>query len=390
MNNTYNALFIGNSARFYSFMNQAIYQHGVTPERYQQQLADKITAIKAQFEGFILPELEVYESQSQHFRLRAEFRLWHSGERCFYAMFDPEDRKKPLEVLDFPIASQLINQLMQALLNKLHNHDILRFKLFQVEFLSTLSGDALITLIYHKKLDDVWQQAAKDLQNTLGFPIIGRSLKQKVVLERDFVNERLEVDGQHFVYKQIEGGFTQPNGGVNQKMLSFARSCAKQLTAWQGMHDLVELYCGNGNFSVALADCFNQVLATEISKTSVKAAQDNIRDNQIENLVIARLSSEEFVQALRAEREFTRLKDIDLSTYNFQTVLVDPPRAGLDDESVKQVQQYHNIIYISCNPATLADNLATLTQTHAIKRMALFDQFPYTQHTEVGVLLVRK
>ena len=102
--------------------------------------------------------------------------------------------------------------------------------------------------------------------------------------------------------------------------------------------DLLELYCGNGNFSMALADTFRRVLATEISKTSVAAAQVNIADNQLDNVVIARLSSEEFVQALRGERTFERLSGVDLSSYDFRTVLVDPPRAGLDDESVKQVQ----------------------------------------------------
>lgn len=279
---------------------------------------------------------------------------------------------------------------MTELLEELQGNELLSKRLFQVEFLTTLSGDALITLIYHKKLEEAWQQEAERLQDKLGFPIIGRSRKQKLVLERDWVNETLEVDDQQYYYRQIEGGFTQPNGGMNQQMLSFARTCAKELVAEQGPHDLVELYCGNGNFSVALANCFNQVLATEISKTSVHAAQINIKDNDINNLVIARLSSEEFVQALRGERQFTRLQGVDLNTYNFQTILVDPPRAGLDEESVKQVQQYRNIIYISCNPDTLAANLETLSQTHNIKRFALFDQFPYTHHAEVGLLLTAK
>ena len=367
-----------------------IYQHGVSPDAYESQLNAKASKLIESFSRFNAPDLEVYPSAPSHFRLRAEFRLWHSGDRCFYAMFDSVDKKKVLEVKDFPVASQLINRLMTELLEELQGNELLSKRLFQVEFLTTLSGDALITLIYHKKLEEAWQQEAERLQDKLGFPIIGRSRKQKLVLERDWVNETLEVDGQQYYYRQIEGGFTQPNGGMNQQMLSFARTCAKELVAEQGPHDLVELYCGNGNFSVALANCFNQVLATEISKTSVHAAQINIKDNDINNLVIARLSSEEFVQALRGERQFTRLQGVDLNTYNFQTILVDPPRAGLDEESVKQVQQYRNIIYISCNPDTLAANLDTLSQIHNIERFALFDQFPYTHHAEVGLLLTAK
>ena len=176
---------------------------------------------------------------------------------------------------------------------------------------------------------------------------------------------------------------------MNQTMLTWAQSCST-LANPNKDSDLVELYCGNGNFSVALAGHYRKILATEISKTSVNAAQYNIQENNIDNLIIARLSSEEFVQALQGERAFRRLKDIDLEEYQFETVLVDPPRAGLDDESVKQVQKYNNIIYISCNPDTLSNNLTTLSTTHDIKRFALFDQFPYTDHIECGILLTRK
>jgi tRNA (uracil-5-)-methyltransferase len=122
----------------------------------------------------------------------------------------------------------------------------------------------------------------------------------------------------------------------------------------------------------------------------VYAAQENIRANGVDNLIIARLSSEEFVQALRGERTFSRLEGVNLDDYQFNTVLVDPPRAGLDEESVKQVQQYDHIIYISCNPNTLKANLEILSKTHDIQRFALFDQFPYTDHIETGVVLVRK
>ncbi|WP_036534873.1 tRNA (uridine(54)-C5)-methyltransferase TrmA [Oceanobacter kriegii] len=378
-----------------------LYQHGVEPEHYPELLEQKCQYLTDLMSEFSPPALQAFGSAPTHFRLRAEFRLWHSGDRCFYAMFDPEDRKKPLEVLDFPIASQLINTLMKQLLDELHNKDnpaveLLRRKMFQVEFLTTLSGDALITMIYHKKLDEEWEVAAralsKQLTDAMGseVAIIGRSRKQKVVLQRDYVTEVLNVDGEQYSYRQIEGGFTQPNGEMNQQMLSWARACADDLGERSERGDLLELYCGNGNFSVAMANKFDRVMATEISKTSVNAAQVNIADNQVDNLIIARLSSEEFVQALRGEATFTRLKDIDLNSYDFRTVLVDPPRAGLDDESVKQVQGYDNIIYISCNPDTLHNNLQVLTETHDIVRLALFDQFPYTHHIETGVFLRRK
>jgi tRNA (uracil-5-)-methyltransferase len=154
--------------------------------------------------------------------------------------------------------------------------------------------------------------------------------------------------------------------------------------------DLLELYCGAGNFSVPLASCFKNVLATEISKTSVNAAQFNIEMNKVDNLTIVRLSSEEFVEAMSGVRAFRRLSDIDLTKYDFSTVLVDPPRAGIDQKTLDLIQQFDSIIYISCNPLTLAENLESLCLTHEIKRAAVFDQFPFTDHIESGVYLERR
>jgi tRNA (uracil-5-)-methyltransferase len=149
------------------------------------------------------------------------------------------------------------------------------------------------------------------------------------------------------------------------------------------------LYCGNGNFSIALASRFNKILATEISSTSVEAAQYNIEQNGIDNLKIIRLSAEEFTEAMNGVREFRRLKGIDLKSYNCQTILVDPPRQGLDPASLELVRGYDKIIYISCNPDTLYENVTALSSTHKVQSFALFDQFPYTHHVECGVVLNR-
>ena len=99
------------------------------------------------------------------------------------------------------------------------------------------------------------------------------------------------------------------------------------------------------------------------------------------------MSAEEFTQAMQGVRDFNRLKGIDLKAYNCETIFVDPPRSGLDEQTLKMVQQYPHILYISCNPETLCENLSVLSDTHAISRVALFDQFPYTHHMESGVLL---
>ena len=215
--------------------------------------------------------------------------------------------------------------------------------------------------------------------------IIGRAKKQKIIVDKDYVMESLDVGNKTYIYQQVENSFTQPNAGVNEQMLLWAQQATENSGG-----DLIELYCGNGNFSIALAENFDRVLGTEISKTSVRSAQINISKNNIDNIDIVRMSSEEFSQAMNGERKFRRLEDFDLTTYNYDTVLVDPPRAGLDRDSVELVRRFNKIIYISCNPETLKENLALLVETHQIDKFALFDQFPYTDHVETGVILTRK
>jgi len=360
----------------------------VDPDNYEKQLDAKKAQFNEQFATFNLPELEVFASPKQNYRMRSEFRVWHDGDDLYYIMFDQTSKQK-IRIENFPPASKIINDLMPLLIEKIKVNKMLRHKLFQIEFISTLSGEVVVSLLYHKQLDDAWIEEANKLKATLStqfnLNFIGRARKQKLPLDKDYVVESLEVDGQTLIYQQVENSFTQPNAAISIKMLEWAIDCTRES---QG--DLLELYCGNGNFSIALAKNFDKVLATEIAKPSVESAQYNIAKNNIDNLTIIRMSAEDFTQAMNKVRKFSRLEGIDLDDYQCNTIFVDPPRSGLDDETVKMVQTYDNIMYISCNPETLEANMQVFNETHKVERFALFDQFPYTHHTEAGVFLVRK
>ena len=355
------------------------------PENYANQLAEKRERLRHLLAEFDAPEPEVFTSAPEHFRLRAEFRLWYENGQPHYAMFEQGNKHKAVLIDQLPIASKRINELMTPLLDACKANPILGRKLFQVEFLTTLSGEALVTLCYHRPLDEDWDEPARQLASQLNIQLIGRSRGRKRILDRDYVKEALDVAGRTWRYQQIEGGFTQPNGGVNQHMLTWAVAAAGS-----NQDDLLELYCGNGNFTLPLSTRFRRVMATELAKSSVKSAVENLGMNEVTNVTLVRLASEEVTQALTGVREFRRLQGINLDDFNFGTVFVDPPRAGLDPATLELVQGYKRILYISCNPQTLAQNLETLNETHRITRCALFDQFPYSHHMESGVLLERR
>ncbi|MEQ5809137.1 tRNA (uridine(54)-C5)-methyltransferase TrmA [Alteromonas sp. NFXS44] len=358
-------------------------------QQYTAQLDEKISRLSQLLDQYGQTEMSVFASEETGYRMRAEFRVWHDGDDLYHIMFNSETKEK-YRVDTFPPASDTINAAMQTLMTALRPSRVLRKKLFQIDYLSGLSGELVISLLYHRQLDDEWETAARAMQDTMSdtfgtVNVIGRARKQKKILGNDFIIESLPVNGRHYQFRHIENSFTQPNAKVNCRMIEWALSVCENTSG-----DLLEMYCGAGNFSLPMASQFRKVIGTEIAKPSVNAAQFNIEVNNIDNVEIVRLSAEEFTEALRTGRQFSRLNGIDLSGYNFTTVLVDPPRAGLDEESLKMIQDYPEIIYISCNPDTLAANLATLSQTHDLVASALFDQFPFTHHIEAGVKLVKK
>ena len=137
---------------------------------------------------------------------------------------DRKPRKVRVKVNALPRATERINALMPQLVEAIkRGGPLLRQKLFQVSFLDTTVGDTLVTLFYHKKLDEEWKQAAETLREELGVAtVLGRAKKQLLQLPRNFVTETLMVNGTQIQQRQIEGSFTQPNAKICEHMLQWA------------------------------------------------------------------------------------------------------------------------------------------------------------------------
>lgn len=350
---------------------------------YEEQLSEKLERVKMLFSSVYQGSFAIARSKEQNYRARSEFKIWHVGEEIFYAM-NRLDKQGVVMINACPMVNEHISSLMPKLLAKLSAKGM-GTKLFNVDFLSSSQGEIVVSLIYHRQLDERWSELAKELSEELNIHIIGRSRKQKVVIGQDYVIETLNFEGRDYRFKQVENAFTQPNPRVNEQMVSWALQETKGSSG-----DLLELYCGSGNFTIPFATVFEKVLATEISKSSIAAAKENMRLNDTHNIEFVRMSSEEFTQALDAEREFRRMKEIDLSSYELKTLFVDPPRSGLDERSREFCRRFEHIIYISCNPETLKRDLEALSDEYEVTQMAAFDQFPYTEHLEMGAVLKKR
>ncbi|MDC0062137.1 tRNA (uracil-5-)-methyltransferase [Pseudomonadota bacterium] len=315
---------------------------------------------------------EIYLSPATGYRARAEFGF----SKNYFTMVS---HKHKIYMDQSSIPHPSIQQLMPNLLSKINKSEIIKKKLFQVNF-RTSGTKVLATLIYHKTLEEEWIQAAKNIQDSLpNISTIGRSKKQKVIIGKEDLELLCNYANSSFKILQNDSVFFQPNFYLYSLMISFI---TKQL---EDPRDLLELYCGCGGFTLPLASKFNKVFATENNRHSIRLLKESIKLNNLSNIQTARLSDDETASALANERPFRRLENIDMQSYEFSHILVDPPRAGLSTETIKLSKQFKNMIYISCNPETFLRDMVKVNRK--IESIGIFDQFANTQHIEVVALL---
>ena len=187
----------------------------ITPvQDYPAQLEEKKQRTLQEFAKFGIQDLQVFPSPADQYRMRAEFKVWQQNQQAHYAMYAPGQYKTPITIDRFEPGSETIQKLMPKLLNEINRNEILRQRLFQAEFLSSQDGQCVVTLIYHKTLNDEWHDEAQKLSQNLQIDLIGRSRKQKRVIGRDHIFETFWVDNHPYQYQQVEASFTQPNAVI--------------------------------------------------------------------------------------------------------------------------------------------------------------------------------
>ena len=141
---------------------------------------------------------------------------------------------------------------------------------------------------------------------------------------------------------------------------------------------VLDLFCGLGNFSLPLAQTAKRVTGIEGDETMVKRAAENAQQNKINNI--------EFHTANLFETEQPLLNNY------YEKVVLDPPRAGAIEIMPHLVKMSPKmILYISCNPATLARDAKVLTENgYLLAKAGVMDMFPHTSHVEAIALFVKK
>ena len=198
-------------------------------EEYDSQLQQKVDAVKALLPQAKSAAWEVHASPKTAFRLRCNFQVWHEaeGEKLHYVMYDGDnERRTPLRVVDFPRGCAETQRLMPLVLDALRKDDVLRDKSHEVRFHTTLRGSSVVVLVYNRPIDEdkTWRGKAEKLAKELQVVLVGRSSKFRITLNGDAprVREKLHIAGKDVNLYQLEGEFSQPNGRVCEKMVTWA------------------------------------------------------------------------------------------------------------------------------------------------------------------------
>lgn len=201
----------------------------------------------------------------------------------------------------------------------------------------------------------------KDILNLIKYPgLTSIYQNDKLIYGDEYIINRLG----NIKYNINQNSFFQ----VNNKCANLLYDRVKNYV--KSSDKLLDLYCGTGSIGIYLSDICKEVVGIEINKDSVKCAKKNIKDNNISNYKI-----------IKGDASLLK-KD------NYDVVVVDPPRSGLDKKVIDTLNEINckKLIYISCNPSTLKRDINFLDK-YKVNNLEVFNMFPRTKHVETVCVL---
>jgi len=190
----------------------------------------------------------------------------------------------------------------------------------------------------------------------------------RVIHGPGYIEEKI---GAH-IYKISPHSFFQTNSWASPLLLDTAKEFL-QFAPKPKL--LLDLYCGSGFFSIALASTAEKTIGVEIVSEMIEDAKINAIRNNV---------SVEYVSGAA--------EAIPWQKHGADTIILDPPRSGLHDNAIKQLIEASpkTILYISCNYKSFAREMAIIKDKYDVVKMRAIDMFPHTPHVELVSLLLKK
>lgn len=273
-------------------------------------------------------------------------------------------KRKSYEIVDIDrciIASDKINDIISKIKK-------LSFKgIEEIIIRSNYKDDSMIILKTKENIDiDYYKDEFKKITDSF---IVSHNDKETVVFGEGYIIEKID----DFYFRISPSAFFQVNTVEACKLYKKVKEYANL----NKDDTLIDLYCGTGTIGTFLSKDANRVIGIEINKDAIKDANYNKKLNSVNNI--------EFI-----------CKNVDLidkdNYKGVSCVIIDPPRSGLSKKSLSNVLSImpKKIVYVSCDPATLARDLNALKNEYEVKEITLVDMFPNTYHVETICCLLRK
>jgi 23S rRNA (uracil1939-C5)-methyltransferase len=342
------------------------YQHS----SYEHQLEIKAAILKETLRRIAKIELGVdmvvHPSPAWNYRNRVRLRITLKPEFALgYYRFNSQDL---LPIEQCPISSPLINRTI-ATLWTMGRAGNLPAELEEVEIFANAEDDQLLVELYGNSAENpksaraVGEAVKSSIPEAVGVVWFPSVLRTKARLEHQSSTigaQELRYNTQHFSYRVSAGAFFQGNRFLMDELIRIVTEERSGTIA-------LDLYAGVGLFSAILSRSFAQVFAVESSPASFA----DLLSNSPPNVKPVRSTTEQF---------FDRARSLQADL-----IVVDPPRSGLGEAVIGGLEKLRarSIVYVSCDPATLSRDLATLVGAgYSIEQAHLVDLFPHTFHIE--------
>lgn len=209
-------------------------------------------------------------------------------------------------------------------------------------------------------------------------------LENRDIADRSQAEETHVLHGRDFIYDELMGyrfriwfdTFFQPNPQQAENLVKYAL----EMSAPKETEKMIDLFCGVGTFSLPFAAQVKELAGIEIVESSIASAKRNATENDIENTYFLAKDARRGIDQVLAEFGTPDL------------LLLDPPRSGAGGKVMRRIgrAQPERIVYVSCNPATFAEDIVHLQEFgYVLKKVQPVDMFPQTYHVEVVALIQR-
>lgn len=364
---------------------------------YKEQLALKDEMLLQTVERYANVERTSFKynemvgmNHPKHYRFKAQMPVRNGKYGLVTGLYKKESNDL-VELTDCPVQNENVNRVIEKVVEICDANDIRAFDPTEMRGLlryivvraSNYTDELQVTLvvtIYNKALKD----AARDIIKLQGVVGVGIS-KNKDAKNIEIFGDEVEIlEGQRHITEGIGDikyhlqpkAFYQLNPEQAKKLYKKVIEHIDQETD----RVLVDAYCGSGAMTMLLAKNAEKILGIDISRDSIYSAKHNMKINDISNV--------KFHQGEVSE-VLPRYFDNGLSP---DAIIFDPPRSGIDEKTLKLLTRkvIPKIIYVSCNPSTLAKNLKVLKAKYNIETISAFDMFPHTSHIESVTVLTKK